>query len=204
MRSTITLSAPEVARILAGATQIRVPVKLPKWAELGTIEEEHPNGLMAICEATGCLADIPCPYLVGYVLAVREPWCIEYKDGMPIARPRNGEYEVLYAADERDHEVIATDDDGFQKWNADGTAASPWLSGAAMPTWAARMHLRVLTVRAQRVADITEGEAKACGFGFTEPFSGKGKFLEAWRLRHGSAEWAWVIGVERVEVPLGK
>ena len=89
-----------------------------------------------------------------------------------------------------------------------------WRSPATMPAWASRITLDVVGVRCVRVKELTEDDARACGFSWTgepgqygdgcqSPFS---NFEDAWNARYAkrgyawdSNPWAWAVEVRRVE-----
>lgn len=117
----------------------------------------------------------PCPTPEGAEYWVPEPWCPAADgSGMTQWSEDGNTYKVYYEADDREHDVIHLDDDGFQKWNKDGTAANPWESSAKMPRWAARLFVRVAAVRVvqQRVE----------------------KPLGEWQY-----DWVWQTDLERIE-----
>lgn len=190
MRKSIVLSAPEVAAILAGATQVRVPVRLPKWAStMFHLRNDRLEVMRNYGLEPPIWEPVPCPYSVDSVLAVREPF-VQWitPDGRA-----DWSRSLLYKAD-------------------DPEASDWWIGGQQMPAKLARLHLRVLDVLAQRVAYITDAEALSCGLqamvnageceGATDT-SVRGCFVHHWRKRHGSAEWCWVLRVERTEVGRG-
>jgi hypothetical protein len=88
-----------------------------------------------------------------------------------------------------------------------------------MPKWAARTGLRVNRVWVERVQDISESDAMACG---VDPYSREATryrnscgspygahalaFLEMWDKKHAGTEsafdcnpWVWACEVERIE-----
>lgn len=91
MKTSIVLSAPEVSALLAGATQVRVPVRLPQWAARGWSAASRELRLDRISGVpvlfAPCSADtrrdqlLRPPYRVGSVLAVRECRSIKGKNG---------------------------------------------------------------------------------------------------------------------------
>jgi len=93
--------------------------------------------------------------------------------------------------------VIYRADGGFE-WNAGDDACmercSHWRPSIHMPRWAARLFLRVKSVRIERVQNITEEDALA------EGFESRAAFLESWTGIYGTAEvWAWVVEFERID-----
>lgn len=126
MRRKIILRAEQVRALRAGATQVRVPVKLPKWAStLFHWRNERLEVMRNYGLEPPVWEPVPCPYAPGDVLRVREPWI-----------PFDG--DVFYMAN-----------------NTDGSypASFRWRSAATMPAWAARMWLTVESVQAERDGD---------------------------------------------------
>jgi hypothetical protein len=111
---------------------------------------------------------IYCPYgYPGDRLWVRETWCLAHPDcaedfKAAEGRPRGPEnyntgepWFAYYAA--TDPDVVRSDDH----------MRSPWRPSIHMPRWASRITLEVVSVRVERLHDITEEDAKAEG---VEPF----------------------------------
>lgn len=98
-----------------------------------------------------------CPFGVpGDRLWVRETFC--WKRDPITAKLDCG---FWYAA--TDDTPSATDDDGFQKYRKDGTEASPWISGLRMPREASRLTLEVVSVRVERLQEISIADIAAEG-----------------------------------------
>lgn len=99
-----------------------------------------------------------CPYgVAGDHLWVRETFCVgyEYAPGEFTALPFDGCERV------RKTFYRATDDD------APDEPRRPWKPSIHMPRWASRITLEVVSVRVERLQDITEADAKAEG---VEPY----------------------------------
>mgnify|MGYP001585626145 CR=1 FL=1 len=142
---------------------------------------------------------LPAPWSAGDTLYVRETWQLlrldydaetghvddveavadvstDPRDPRFAGRPR---YSVAYAAN--------------AGW--DGDKGFPWRPSIHMPKWAARIHLRVLSVGVERVGDITEAGAKAEGCADVEDFA------RLWIKLYGiwsDNPWVWVTKFERV------
>ena len=166
-------------------TQTRRIVKLPRC---GHFEHEPPR--------------INEPYKVGDILYVRETWRVHkhYKK----MRPK----WVMAAM-------------GGDVWGCIDYKASPrtedfwggWRPSIHMPKEAARIFLRVTSVKAQRLQDITENDAKAEGFNSIDideceeyEFTAVDDFALGWsdiywkdKSRCWEANpWVWVIEFERM------
>ena len=205
----ILFNGEMVRAILEGRkTQTRRPVnpQPPKNTDYVIAGED---GRRALCisdlengEFTGNVSPWrKCPYgQPGDILWVRETWqvfemdeggeCYGPAETIPKSRPH--------------HASLA--------WAADpitGGIEGPWRPSIHMPRWAARIFLRVKSVRIQRVQDITEEDAVAEGFeGFDDDVTGGKsaytKFAECWNGAYGTFSanpWVWAIEFERVEAP---
>jgi len=153
----------------------------------------------AVDESKTCI--LKPPYQPGDILWVRETWaearekyyykadkkCIGFDDYDCL--PRNVEY----------HETcdICEYSDGYIKWR------SPMF----MPREAARLFLKVTSVKVERLQDITEEDAKAegviCGQG-QKRWTARSAFMDLWDRINGknnpweSNPWVWVIEFERI------
>lgn len=177
-----------------------IPIIVPEECSVAfTYENGSPTHVYFRVNGRG-VGDHKCRVQPGDVLAGKEAWapCI----GGPI-HPDN---PILYRADDREcYDQLV------------------WRSPATMPLWASRLHLRVLSVRAQRCADIDELDALDEGFegrvitGVMKE-AGKperrGEFIDGYALdalrdywqpayaRRGlewEKSWRWVAKVERVQ-----
>jgi hypothetical protein len=140
---------------------------------------------------------VTCRYQVGDHLWCRESALIDgWYDGaentLPLVKLKDNEgreHTVLYRIDYPD--LIAIDDDGELRYRKDGSEASPWKSSRFMPKWAARIWLEITDIRAERLNEITEEEAKAEG---TSP-SIVGQNLDSLKYRAGyQALWNHING----------
>lgn len=201
----ILFNGEMVRAILEGRkTQTRRPVK--QWAEDGDVDA---YGRMYF---TGMVPKYPCPYgKPGDHLWVRETW----KANGTMGGPR-----ITYCAD--GGEAFPAVPDSSPCWIADDHC---WRPSIHMPRWASRLLLEITAVRVERVADISEADAKAegvrghlvgsgdsrlgtqtvYGLGNSSDCSptAKGGFAEIWSAAYpGSWErndWVWVIEFRRVE-----
>lgn len=156
-KKPIIFSDPMVRAILAGhKTQTRRVIKLPiesdiasinldgqgnwvMWAPIPVTDEQsiahYPNG-----------GGYPCPYgKPGDQLWVRESWRELIDVGL-------GHNFVVYRAD---GELLPA--------HAPNLGDAHWRPSIFMPRWASRITLRVTDVRAERLQDISEEDAKAEG-----------------------------------------
>lgn len=134
------------------------------------------------------------PYQLGDILYVRETWCSAY----------DGE-KYFYLADKltnREERLLLNYDDAL------------WHPSIHMPKGAARIWLKVIDVRIERLQDITETQAQAegCNSGLlTGSCTARGQFEKLWNStikksdidRYGwsANPWVWVIEFERCEKP---
>lgn len=167
----ILFSAEMVRAILAGnKTQTRRAIKMPKWAVQDlSVDLDDDNRPVGICIATGCLAEIHCPYgQLGDRLWVRETWC-------PIDDTEHGgEKWVDYRATPRysvEHPA------GWENAPQDAEALK-WKSSRFMPRWASRITLEIVNVRVERVQNISERD---CCLETGSPVEWTGKGIEPYR-----------------------
>lgn len=133
---------------------------------------------------------IKCRYgKPGDLLWVRETWS-PWADAMTQFACQGfpgGDLPAVYRADFR--EGTKPDEvGGFSKWK----------SNSRMPRWASRITLKITDIRAERLQDITEEDAKA------EGSDSKGSFSSLWESINGAGSWAanpyvWVIKFEKLE-----
>lgn len=143
------------------------------------------------------------PYRPGDLLYVRETWC----------DPSGTGYPFLYKADMPMHWEAKDTEIGIP---VDLKAEDyTWRPSIHMPRKAARIFLRVTDVRAERLKDITDADARAEGIGATDVIYYNGAlrcdFMELWnstikpsdRAIYGweANPWVWVIEFDK---PLGR
>jgi hypothetical protein len=126
-----------------------------------------------------------CPYgHPGDRLWVRETW-----------RPVN-EVHADYAAD----------------YNAsDLGSLGPWKPSIHMPRWASRITLEIVSVRVERLQDISEGDAIAEGVGgdvTVTPCFSVDRYRELWESINGPGSWeanpwVWVVEFKRESMKRG-
>lgn len=196
----ILFSGPMVRAILEGRkTQTRRIIKIPSWGQgdielcdkagMGQSAIDWPN---VVCKATGCLAEIPCPYgWRGDRLWVRECWRFGYP--VKLKGPSMNIESLQYRADYSDSTPV------------------PWRPSIHMKRKDSRITLEIVRVRAERLQDITEEDAIAEG---NEVYNDKTtakfcipgptyRFEHLWKSINGDDSWAanpwvWVIEFKRV------
>lgn len=176
----LLFNAPMVRAILEGRkTQTRRIWKLPKWAEWdetyggekdGRIIPNNPahRGWYSVDE-------VACPYgQPGDLIWVKEPWRIGEDVGegwYPGAF--TGDLHLIYDSDGyRDYRSFPADyrwpRNAKETHNSEGTDEH-WISygpipSIFMPRWASRLLLEVVSVRVERLQDISEEDVLAEGF----------------------------------------
>lgn len=196
----ILFSSEMVRAILEGRkTQTRRVVKLPQWSTLDWNDfEVDDHGTPAlICEDTGCMADVPCPYgQPGDRLWVRETFDLDwgYDD------QGKKEWNVIYRADLKPEEEA---DD------------AKWKPSIFMPRWASRITLEIVNVRVERVQEINEADAQHEGWFFQnvgmndtyDPVTmdcARRWYADLWDKINGkqypwaSNPWVWVVEFKRL------
>lgn len=146
------------------------------------------NGEIITTRHLVAIADVEPPYRRGDILWVRETWA--EANGIIDPSKENPKEHFIYKA-------------GFMLYKN-----AKWRSPRFMPRKAARLFLRVTDVRAERLQDISEEDAKAegvtaindsgCGY--------RGAFRELWNALNAKRgfdwytnSWVWVIRFERLD-----
>ena len=191
----ILFSAPMVRAILEGRkTQTRRVIK-PQPQRFFEVNEEP----LYLYDVEWNLGSIYPKYQPGDILWVRETWGILNLDYHPI-NVGNPNYPVIYVY-KADH---ITGNDGPERIK--------WRPSIHMPRSVARLFLEVENVRAERLQEITEEDAKAegcyCIYEAAIPFqrlAGQ-SFESVWdALYSNSGEqwesnpWVWVVDFRRVQ-----
>jgi len=232
----------QVRALLDGRrTQVRVPVRgvfgggdgngTGRWSYIASSTEAKRRGCFAFSEVLSAenegllpaltakhtergreieFACVRPPFAVGDLLWVREAHAIFSAFGQERSDGRRwGPWSGLPTTLSPDRRQIAYFREGFDR------CAPRWRSSTQMPRWAARIWLRVVSVRIERVQDITEEDARAegvdplplAGAGMQPPRkSHRHAFLLAWRDAHGDEsidrnDWVWAYTVERCAAP---
>ncbi|MDK0558310.1 hypothetical protein P6O24_04285 [Clostridium perfringens] len=207
----ILFNTAMVRAILDGEkTCTRRVIKLPKHIE------KQRNGLYILCAEGSTYSDkefkdvidyINPPYKVGDILYIRETWANTWTP--------DGDVGFVYKAD--------GEPKNFPYWgNAKRGKHEVWMPSIHMPKEAARVFLKVISVRAERLKDITD---EGC---YQEGISGTSFYDEAEHIQiagiglNDSLErtafgllwnstvreekyswegnpWVWIIGFKRIE-----
>jgi hypothetical protein len=193
-------------------TVTRRPVKSP---QLGPEAYWVPWEGEGTYKAAGLVGDIPsewrgktlyAPWSAGDLLYVRECWGPRTERGEVVESQRY----VKYRADFIDGSPPA---DGMD-WH---TYESKWRPSIHMPKWAARIWLKVVSVRIEQIADITHADAVAEGIDHTLfanlplPLRNEAlslhqlAFSRCWDFIYPGSwdrnDWVWRVEFERTEKP---
>lgn len=172
----ITFSGDMVRAILDGRkTETRRPVK--------------PKKHMMWEKGKPWWSVVACPYgRPGDILWVRETWAHHPCGGTLCLPPGEGHawgnpiYRATFGAG------IKPVCEGF----------TPWRPSIHMPRWACRLVLEVVSVRVERLREITEEGARA------EGFENRAAFLSAYRAMYKlvpyANPWVWVVGFKTAAV----
>jgi hypothetical protein len=123
-----------------------------------------------------CLPQIQCPYgKPGDRLWVRETWRPSLSGGFTVYRADNG-------ADERTKALA----------NAHKDSTMRWRPSINMPRYASRISLEIVSVRVERLHDISEADAIAEGAEtmLWESLNGAGSFIDN--------PWVWVVEFKKL------
>lgn len=203
----ILFSGPMVRAILAGAKcQTRrlikgAPVIHPRGTPTWYPSPEHRSRLAYDGPehfARGVPQDF-APWRAGDTLWVRETWCAISTPDQP------GGGACLYRADDGPSERAITE-------------SRAWRPSIFMPRWASRISLRVTSVRAERLGEISGADAEAEGATHVLPnppdsvlrLSALARFRVLWGFVHGEGawerdqdQWVWVVSFGAAEVAHG-
>lgn len=142
-----------------------------------------------------------CPFgEVGDRLWVREAFGFTTQSDDLSCRER----VVAYCAGGNQH--ITDSDSNLLKRCKDGSLMIPnhfcypperWTPSIHMPRWASRITLEIVSVRVERLQDITDAEARA------EGFKNVGEFADCWNSIYKNWHenpWVWVVAFKMVDV----
>lgn len=185
-----------VRAILAGVkTQTRRAVKLPLIDRNGTGCE------IAGCEINSCLKQGMeiCPYgSAGDHLWVKETHYWDRFDKMPKSKPDDFPMDFYYRADGECCDQIPECQCGSE-------GKTQWRPSIFMPRWSSRITLRIVSVRVERLQEISEEDANAEGIEPYGPDDGRYKvgYSELWDEINGRGSWkanpwVWVVTFKQV------
>lgn len=199
----ILFSTPMVQAILDGrkmmTRRVITNVNFQPWVNAGFTDEfikAPENGLLE-----------KAPIKAGDVLWVRETFTVMYPS-LPNGRIDYDHEDVFYAANKLDAYTVKTtcvlDDDGF-----DTGRAFPWKPSIFMPLKYSRIFLRVTEVRAERLQDMTEEDARAEGVRETHYLgvdqTARAAFHDLWNKLNAARgygwdknPWVWIYTFERI------
>lgn len=222
----ILMSAPMVRAILAGTkTQTRRVVKQHKafgeWGVNGPDDaydattDDDGQGFFLVAGDHGYAGPVPCPYgQPGDRLWVRETWSPDFANYYPHDR-------AFYAADKH-HQVDIEVRDGVRGiYSPESRVFVPfkWRPSIHMPRLASRITLEIVSVRVERLQDISEADAKYEGIAPLPHHDGRwmsehakglnfpsavAAFRTLWESINGPGSWAanpWVWVVEFRRLP---
>ena len=138
---------------------------------------------------------IKAPYMPGDILYVRETWGISNPLGDFARNNRTAEYVYKAGYSKGERIPMARE----QEKNL-----GVWKPSIHMPKVAARIFLKVTSVRVERLQDIAEQGIKAEGITEEWPPHAMDKFQELWNSTTKEYKWrlnpwVWVIEFERIE-----
>jgi len=136
-------------------TMTRRVVKLPSWStgDWGDFEYGSDELPEIICKKTGCLATIPCPYgNPGEQLYVKESFVTASQLNA------DGHINARYLADDHCFEI-----DGSE-YTMGRIRLGVTRTGRFAPKWASRITLEIVSVRVERLQDISDDDAWAEGY----------------------------------------
>ena len=191
----LLMKGPLVRATLEGRkTQTRRPIKQEAQPDLGfewsecLCREIDPSDTPCVT----CSVRFPGIPEAGDRLWVRETWAIE---DCPTDEDR-----IIWKADRAAAWASAMDDVFYLP--SEYEPAGGWKGSIHMPRWACRLVLPLVSVRVERVQDITEEDAKAEG---VEPIgrSYREGFRAVWQNIYGTWDlnpWVWVAEWKEIEV----
>ncbi len=122
---------------------------------------------------------LPAPYQPGEVLFVKETWAC----GRPALASGAGIHLRLGKPEPGDKVVYRAVSDDF-------IPPLPWRTATTMPVWASRYHVRIQSVRCERLQDITCGDLRAEGATYSKIGQNLRWFKDSWDS--ASARYPWV------------
>lgn len=213
----ILFNTDMVRAILDGRKTVTRRIIKPQMEDVVEIGDVDPLGYLFYRTADKYLdgyRNKKSPFVVGDILYVRETFFRE--DCTPDCAGRNDEDECPFNR-------VGDSCYGYKTQYIDSTGRIKWKPSIHMPKEAVRIWLKVTAVRAERLQDITEEQARAEGCIDYHDKTGNGKFddvlefdltardafVDLWNstLKKDSEHtwahnpWVWVIEFERCEKP---
>lgn len=204
----ILFSGPMVRAILDGRKTVTRRVVKPQPQRVGTYTRDGQEVDWVELDEDGDPVDseLRCPYgMPGDRLWVRETWGVDHLSmaaGIPKATPEWLPDEgVLYRADGDCCEQIP-------ECQCADTTFPLWRPSIHMPRWASRILLEVVSVRVERLQEITVEDAAREGVSLRSECSVGDNFRALWdEINAGrgfawaSNPWVWRVEFRRIEAP---
>lgn len=197
----IIFSAPMVQVILSGRKDVtRRPMNPQPVMENGIWRWRPKKGVDINMGDNADLATQFASYKVGEMVYCKETWRTRgiFDNAPPRMIPTGA--QIWYEADWDQPKVDYIDQAAFND-------CGKLRSSMFMPEWASRIHLKVLSVRAERLQEITEKEAIREGMTFAflqwKDKSAKEIYSLYWDVLYGAGSWArndWVFCYEMQRV----
>lgn len=211
----IIMHARSVKAILEGRKSMtrRCITRLPGFGKVSHFEKSDTKGYDWRFLRGACWNDIRDerlvpPWEVGSRLWVREAWRAEEVEP--------GMYDGIRFAADNAFVVIPNTPQAADRWcdaHDNGKYGNKWRSPMFMPRWASRLTLEVVSVRVERVQEISRDDVMAEGYrehdgdpmetivcGWHEPFAAAWDSLNAKRGFGWDANpYVWVVEFRRVE-----
>jgi len=132
-------------------------------------------------------------YIVGDRLYVRETWCVA--PALNKIKPSKLGKDTTELPGGAQHATSLCFKQEYMEWDP-WPGKTKWRPAMYMPRWASRIFLEVTEVRAERVQDITEEDAKAEGLdAFTHATEGyitaTRRFSVLWEQLNGERGYGW-------------
>ena len=142
---------------------------------------------------------------VGDHLWVRETWAIRGHDGSEDGTVSINRAIVAYQANGDEAWRWICDRDPEDDCEQFERPTDRWVPSIHMPRWASRLTLEVVSVRAERLHEITDDDALAEGVADREAFAALWDSINGERpgCAWSDDPWVWRIEFRRVEVPRG-
>ena len=161
----------------------RADMRMPTFETWGPQSGNH-----LFLSDTGTVFALKSFYLPGETVYIKETWTVDEIVGHYLDGSESGEIsrKIYYKSD--------------HTFPAMPAPVIRWKSPRFMPEWAARSHALIVSVRPERVQEITEQEAQKEGFNCPSEF-GRLAFKTIWESLHLRSweknDWVWRIELEK-------